>query len=50
MVWPRRRWAGYANYLCRYLDDDLTVIVLTNIDGFDAGELVDKVADVYFPE
>lgn len=41
-------WYGASNYLCRYLDDELTVAVLSNDEKLDAGQLVEDVADVYF--
>ncbi|MCE9607431.1 MAG: beta-lactamase family protein [Planctomycetia bacterium] len=40
-------WAGTATYICRYLDDDLTVVILSNDDAFDVDALGDKIAEVY---
>ncbi len=47
------RTAGGLNStvsLHRYLDDDLTVIVLTNCQGAGPNEIAEGVARVYVPE
>lgn len=41
-------WDGTSTYICRYLDADMTVVVLSNDENFDSGSLVDAVAEVFF--
>lgn len=43
-------WQGFSTHIARYLDKKLTVIVLTNLVGVDAGAIVDGIAGLYDPE
>ena len=42
-------WQGFTMSIARYLDDRLTVIVMTNLDSDNAkpGQIVKEVADAY---
>jgi len=42
-------WQGFVTYLSRYLGDDLTVIVLTNVSGSDPREIVNGIAALFNP-
>jgi CubicO group peptidase (beta-lactamase class C family) len=42
-------WQGFAAYIARYPDDRLTVAILCNRAGADAGYLAKKVAEFYVP-
>ncbi len=41
-------WTGTATYIARHLDDGLTIIILSNDEGFDL-ELADRIAAVMQP-
>jgi CubicO group peptidase (beta-lactamase class C family) len=41
------QWQGFETQLSRYLDDELTVIVLTNLGSADPRGIADKVAAIY---
>jgi CubicO group peptidase (beta-lactamase class C family) len=43
-------WQGFNTYIARYVDDKLTVVVLTNLDGSKPGEIAHHVAGMYVPE
>lgn len=43
-------WQGFTTYIARYVDDKLTVIVLTNLAGGDPGKIAHGVAGLYNPE
>ncbi len=43
------RWQGFSTYISRYLDDDLTIVVLCNLAGADVSRFVDGIAAVYNP-
>ncbi len=45
-------WQGFAAYIARYVDDKLTVVVLTNLDSdhSDPGRIAHGVAGIYMPE
>jgi CubicO group peptidase (beta-lactamase class C family) len=40
-------WQGFETYISRYVDDKLTVVVLTNLADVDPGKIADKVATLY---
>ncbi len=44
-------WQGFTTPIARYLDDRLTVIVLTNLDSAhsDPGKIAHRVAEIYLP-
>jgi D-alanyl-D-alanine carboxypeptidase len=41
--------AAFSSMISRYVDDKLTVIVLTNRAGSDAGGLAHEIAGLYVP-
>lgn len=43
-------WQGFTSYIARYVDDKLTVIVLTNRAGANPGRIAHDVAGLYNPE
>ena len=43
-------WQGFEAHISRYIDDKLTVVVLTNLDGADPAKIADEVARVYLSE
>ena len=45
-------WQGFTTYIARYVDDRLTVIVLTNLDSdhSNPGKIAHHVAGMYVPE
>jgi CubicO group peptidase (beta-lactamase class C family) len=43
-------WQGFTTYIARYVDDKLTVIVLTNLAGADPGSIAHGIAALYNPE
>jgi Beta-lactamase class C and other penicillin binding proteins len=43
-------WQGFTTYIARYVDDKLTVIVLTNLAGADPGKIAHGIAGLYNPE
>jgi CubicO group peptidase (beta-lactamase class C family) len=43
-------WQGFTSYIARYVDDRITVIVLDNLAGGNAGKIAHKVAALYNPE
>ncbi len=43
-------WQGFTTHISRYVDDKLTVIVLTNLAGANPGAIAHKVAALYVPE
>jgi CubicO group peptidase (beta-lactamase class C family) len=38
---------GFATYICRHVDDDLTVVVLSNCSASDSEALDDRIAELY---
>ena len=42
------QWQGFETQISRYLDDDLTVVVLTNLASAEPRLIADKVAATYF--
>lgn len=40
-------WAGTATYICRYLKDDVTIVVLSNDEALDVDELGDAIAELH---
>ena len=42
------RWQGFTTHIARYLDDGLTIVILTNQGNCDPQRIVDEVAGVYF--
>jgi CubicO group peptidase (beta-lactamase class C family) len=42
-------WVGFRTHIIRFLDERLTVIVLSNASA-SAGDLAGKIAEVYLPE
>ena len=43
-------WQGFTTYIARYVDDKLTVIVLTNLAGADPGKIARGIAGLYNAE
>jgi len=43
-------WQGFNTNISRYLDDQLTVVILTNLDGAHPDDLTHHVAGLYIPE
>jgi CubicO group peptidase (beta-lactamase class C family) len=43
-------WQGFGSYIARYIDDRLTVIVLTNLAQADPGRIARGIAGHYEPE
>ena len=43
-------WQGFTTFIARYIDDKLTVIVLTNRAGANPGKIAKGVAGLYVPE
>jgi len=43
-------WQGFTTYIARYVDDKLTVVVLTNLDAARPGKIAHNVAGLYIPE
>ncbi len=42
-------WQGFTSHIARYVDDKLTVIVLTNLAGADPGSIAHGIAGLYDP-
>jgi len=42
------RWQGFTTHIARYLDDRLTIVILTNQGNCDPQRIVDDVANIYF--
>ena len=42
-------WQGFTSYIARYVEDDLTVIVLTNRAGANPGRITQTIAGHYVP-
>jgi CubicO group peptidase (beta-lactamase class C family) len=40
-------WQGFRTHISRYVDDKLTVVVLTNLDSADPGKITDHIAGIY---
>jgi CubicO group peptidase (beta-lactamase class C family) len=40
-------WQGFKAHISRYVDDNLTVVVLCNLDSADPGRIADQVAKMY---
>ncbi len=40
-------WQGFETHIARYVDDRLTVVVLTNLGDADPGRITDQVAKLY---
>jgi CubicO group peptidase (beta-lactamase class C family) len=40
-------WQGFETHISRYVDDKLTVVVLTNLGDADPGRITDQVAKLY---
>ena len=43
-------WQGFTTHIARYVDDKLTVIVLTNFAGANPGAIAHSIAALYVPE
>lgn len=43
-------WQGFNTHITRYVDDELTVVVLSNLEGSHPGEIAHGVAGIYVPE
>jgi CubicO group peptidase (beta-lactamase class C family) len=41
------RWQGFSTHIARYLDDGLTIVILTNQGNCDPQLIVDEVAGIY---
>jgi len=44
------RWQGFATYLGRFIDDRITVVVLTNLDAASPGEIARRVMAAVDPD
>ena len=42
-------WQGFTSHIARYLGDDLTVIVLTNLAQAQPGRIAHRIAEVFIP-
>jgi len=42
-------WVGFSTYIVRYPERHFSVIVPSNLDEFDGGEMADRITDIYFP-
>jgi CubicO group peptidase (beta-lactamase class C family) len=42
-------WQGFLNFIARYPDERLTVVVLTNLAGHDPARLAHRIAEIYEP-
>jgi CubicO group peptidase (beta-lactamase class C family) len=42
------QWQGFETQISRYVDDELTIVVLTNLAEAKPGEIADGVAQIYF--
>ena len=40
-------WQGFRTHISRYIDDKLTIVVLTNLDRADPGKIADHLANLY---
>lgn len=40
-------WAGTATYICRYLKDDVTIVLLSNDEAIDVDDLGDAIAELH---
>jgi len=40
-------WQGFETHISRYIDDKLTVVVLSNLADADTGIVADHIADFY---
>lgn len=43
-------WQGFTTFIARYVNDRLSVIVLTNLAGADPGKIAHGIAGIYNPE
>ncbi|HEY6621224.1 MAG TPA: serine hydrolase domain-containing protein [Steroidobacteraceae bacterium] len=41
------RWQGFTTHIARYMDDGLTIVILTNQGNCDAQRIVDELAAIY---
>jgi CubicO group peptidase (beta-lactamase class C family) len=42
-------WQGFKTHISRYVDDKLTIVVLTNLDSAEPGRIVEDVGHLYLP-
>lgn len=49
VMWHSGRWQGFRTHISRFVDDKLTVIVLTNVSGAQPAEIARGVAGLYVP-
>lgn len=42
-------WQGFETYIARYLGDDLSIVVLTNLSDAEPSRIVDGIAAIYNP-
>lgn len=49
MLWHAGGWVGFSAQIDRFVDDRLTVIVLTNVRNADPGRLARAIAGTYLP-
>jgi len=43
-------WQGFTTHIARYVDDKLTIIVMTNRAGANPGKIAHGIAGIYIPE
>ena len=44
------QWQGFETQISRYVDDRLTVVVLTNLDEAKPGQIADGIAEIYLAQ
>ena len=42
-------WLGFSTFIVRYPESRFSVIVLSNLDEFDGGEITNRITDIYYP-
>ena len=43
-------WVGFRTHIARFVDEQLSIVVLSNLSDFEPGLYLDRVADIYLPE
>ena len=43
-------WVGFRTGIARFVDQQLTIVVLSNLSDFEPGLYIDRVADIYLPK
>lgn len=50
MVGHSGGWQGFSTYFARYVDDELSIAVLANLDAAEPGRIVKRIAAAIVPE